>query len=400
MGSRFFADPSRSGTIWEKVSTSEFDSWAWQVRHRIETADALEQLYRLSPAEREGFASTATLFRFAVTPYYALLADGRDPDCPIRRQIVPRTEESAYAWEELADPLGEEQLEVVPNLIHRYPDRALLLATDRCPVYCRFCTRRRIVGRIERQATRSLLAEALAYVREHTELREVIVSGGDALMLGDHQLEFLLRELRAIEHIDIVRIATRMPVTCPMRITPDLVQILARYQPVYVMTHFNHPRECTERAARAVSDLVEAGIPVYNQSVLLRCVNDNAEIIAELNRLLVFMRVTPYYLHQCDMAQGIEHFRTPLAVGVSIIDTLRGRVSGLAVPQLCVDVPGGLGKVTVQPDWIVKREGRSTTFRTFTGETADYLDPEPYDRECSRIDRAQSSRERFRIDTD
>jgi lysine 2,3-aminomutase len=379
MVSKLYADPSVEGTIWSGVEPGEFDQWSWQLRNRIEAAEQLARIYTLAEPEREGFLSTASLFRFAVTPYYALLADPRDPDCPIRRQIVPRVEESAYRAGELADPLGEERLEVVPNLIHRYPDRALLLATDRCPVYCRFCTRRRIVGRIERQATRSLLKEALDYVRAHRELREVIVSGGDALMLGDQQLSFLLGELRAIEHLDIIRLATRMPVTCPMRITPSVIDVMRAHQPVYVMTHFNHPKECTHRAARAVSALIDAGIPVHNQSVLLRGINDSAEIIASLNRLLVLMRITPYYLHQCDMAQGIEHFRTPLALGVSIIDALRGRVSGLAVPQLCVDVPGGLGKVTVQPDWIVKREGRSTTFRTFTGESAAYLDPESCD---------------------
>lgn len=375
MRSKLYPDPSRLGTIWDAVEPSEFESWAWQVRSRIEDTQGLARVLELTREETEGLAGAKALFRFGTTPYYTLLADPRDPGCPIRRQIVPHIEETHYGIGELADPLGEERLEVVPNLIHRYTDRALLLATDRCPVYCRFCTRRRIVGRIERQATRGLLGEALTYIRTHPEIREVIVSGGDALMLGDNQLAFLLGEIRGIAHIDIIRIATRMPVTCPMRVTAPLIEILAGHQPVYVMTHFNHPKECTERAGRACADLVNAGIPVHNQSVLLRGVNDEASIIAELNRLLVFMRVTPYYLHQCDMAQGIEHFRTPLSVGVSIIDALRGHISGLAVPQLCVDVPGGLGKVTVQPDWIVKREGRSTTFRTYTGDTAVYVDP-------------------------
>jgi lysine 2,3-aminomutase len=372
---RFHPDPSRVNTPYADASDAEFEAWGWQVKHRIESLDALERIFSLVDEEKRGFHESAALFRFGVTPYYALLADPQDPDCPIRRQIVPRIEETDYGIGELADPLGEERLEVVPNLVHRYPDRALLLATDRCPVYCRFCTRRRIVGRTERQATRSLLQEAIEYIRSHPELKEVIVSGGDALMLGDNQLAFLLGELRAIQHIDIIRIATRMPVTCPMRITKALVEILKAHAPVYVMTHFNHPIECTERAAKACAMLVDAGLVVHNQSVLLRGVNDRASIIADLNRRLVFMRVTPYYLHQCDMAQGIEHFRTPLATGISIIDALRGHMSGLAVPQLCVDVPGGLGKVTVQPDWIVKQNGRTTTFRTYTGERGEYVDP-------------------------
>lgn len=370
--SRALPDPSVVGTIYDTISKEEFLSWSWQVRNRIDDAASLARVIDLSSADLAGFEAAAPLFRFGVTPYYALLARTSDA---VRRQIVPSVQEAEYGIGELSDPLGEERLEVVPNLVHRYPDRALLLATDRCPVYCRFCTRRRIVGRIERQATRHVLAEAFEYIRTHRELREVIISGGDALMLGDNQLEFMLAELRAIEHLDIIRIATRMPVTCPMRITDELVAMMKRHQPIYVMTHFNHPAECTESAARACARLVDGGIPVHNQSVLLRGVNDSAEIIRELNRLLVFLRVTPYYLHQCDMAQGIEHFRTPLSVGVAIIDSLRGHVSGLAVPRLCVDVPGGLGKVTVQPEWIVKRSGRSITFRTYTGETADYVDP-------------------------
>jgi lysine 2,3-aminomutase len=375
MSSRFCPDPSRAGSIWSGVSDEDFDAWAWQVKHRVETRAELERVYRLVDAERAGLERGAAIFRFGVTPYYALLADPADPDCPIRRQIVPRNEETEFGIGELSDPLGEESLEVVPNLVHRYPDRALLLATDRCPVYCRFCTRRRIVGRTERQATRSLLAEALSYIRARTELREVIVSGGDALMLGDNPLAFLLGELRAIPHIDIIRIATRMPVTCPMRITRELVAVLAAHGPIYVMTHFNHPKECTARAAKACAMLADAGLVIQNQSVLLRGINDDASVIADLNRRLVFMRVTPHYLHQCDMAEGIEHFRTPIDVGVSIIQALRGHMSGLAVPQLCVDVPGGLGKVTVQPDWIVKRAGRTTTFRTYTGAQGDYVDP-------------------------
>lgn len=367
--------PSREGTPWAEVADAEFGSWSWQVKHRIDDAETLGAVFSLSEEERLGFARTRGLFRFGVTPYYALLADRTDPSCPIRRQIVPRPEEADYQLGELADPLGEEPREVVPNLIHRYPDRALLLSTDRCPVYCRFCTRRRIVGRIERQVTRSLLAEAFDYVRRTPSIREVIVSGGDALMLGDQQIDHILGELRRAPHVDIIRIATRMPVTCPMRVTTDLVEVLKRWSPIFVMTHFNHPLEHTAASHEACARLVDGGLPVYNQSVLLKGVNDDVEIFRDLNRRLVFMRITPYYLHQCDMAQGIEHFRTPLSVGVSIIDALRGHVSGLMVPQLCVDVPGGLGKVTVVPEWIVKREGRSTTFRTYSGETAQYLDP-------------------------
>ena len=353
----------------------EFLDWRWQVRNRITTFEELEQIYQLEPNDQNSFIAAQKTFRFATTPYYAALADRNNETCPIRKQILPTEEETVITIGERGDPLGEEELEAAPNLIHRYEDRALLLVTDRCPVYCRFCTRRRIVGRVEEQSTRSLLGEAFDYIR-HTEcIREVILSGGDALMLGDNQMDFILRELRSIPHIEIIRIATRMPVTCPMRVTEKLAAIIKKYSPVYVMTHFNHVRECTELASQACERLVDNGVIVYNQSVLLRGINDSVDSIRDLNRWLVRNRVTPYYLHQCDMAEGIEHFRTPLETGIGIIEGLRGHMSGLAVPQLCVDVPGGLGKVTVQPSWIVNRSGNQIRFRTHTGETAEYFDP-------------------------
>lgn len=367
--------PSYEATPWADVPPEDRDSWTWQLKNRVDTLEGLAAIYRLTDDERRGFEGAAPRFRFAIAPYYALLADRDDPDCPIRRQVVPRPEESVVGLGDRADPLGEEGLEAAPNLVHRYRDRALLLVTDRCPVYCRFCTRRRIVGRIERQAPRELLAEAFAYIRAHDEIKEVILSGGDALMLADAQLDFILRELRAIPHVDIVRVASRMPVTCPMRVTPELAATLARHGPVYVMTHFNHPKECTELAYRAIDRLVSHGVVVHNQTVLLRGINDHVDTMRDLNRHLVAMRASPYYLHQCDLAEGIEHFRTPLSTGLDIIDGLRGHMSGLAVPQLCIDVPGGLGKVTMVPEWIVKRDGKTTTFRTYTGQTGEYVDP-------------------------
>ncbi len=365
----------RRETVYADVPRETFADWRWQVRNRIDSLEGLEAVFDLTDDERAGFHAAAPLFRFAVTPYYALIADAEDPSCPIRRQIVPLPQESVVNIGERGDPLGEERLEAAPNLIHRYPDRALLLATDRCPVYCRFCTRRRIVGRTERQATRALVQDALEYIRNHDGIKEVIVSGGDALMLADAQLDYVLGALRQIAHVEIIRLATRMPVTCPTRITDRLIETIRQYGPIYVMTHFNHPKEQTDAAAEACARMVDAGLVVYNQSVLLAGVNDDADVIAQLNRRLVSMRVHPYYLHQCDLAEGIEHFRTPLAKGIDIIDQLRGHMSGLAVPQLCVDVPGGIGKVTVQPSWIVRRRGRAITFKTYTGETAEYFDP-------------------------
>jgi len=346
------------------------------MRNRIETIEEVERIFDLTDDERRAFDGAASFFRFAVTPYYALISERRNPDCAIRKQVIPVRRELEVLPDHLGDPLGEESREAAPNLIHRYPDRALLLATDRCPVYCRFCTRRRIVGRIERQATRALFAEALEYIERTTALKEVIISGGDALMLGDNTLQHLLARLREIDHIDIIRVATRMPVTCPMRVTDALAEILAASSPVYVMTHFNHVVECTPAAEAACARLVDRGVVIYNQSVLLRGINDTPQAMTRLNRKLVSMRVTPYYLHQCDMAEGIEHFRTPLQTGIDIIDAMRGHTSGLMVPQLCVDVPGGLGKVTVQPTWIEDREGPYVNFRTYTGEVGRYRDPE------------------------
>ncbi|MGF1508870.1 MAG: KamA family radical SAM protein [Myxococcota bacterium] len=362
---------------WAEVADSDWGDWGWQFRNRIHDLRTARAAFRLTAREVSGLEDTGVRFRFGVTPYYAELADPTDDTCAIRRQIIPIAEEAWILPGHRADPLGEEPREVVPNLVHRYPDRVLLLSTDRCPVYCRFCTRRRIVGRLERQSTRSQLFQAYRYIRANREIKEVIVSGGDALMLGDNQLTHILSNLRAIPHVEIIRVATRMPVTCPMRITERLVERLRRYGPIYVMTHFNHPRECTTAAEEAVARMVDSGLVVYNQSVLLAGINDRVSIFRELNRRLVRMRITPYYLHQCDMAEGIEHFRTPLSKGLEIIEGLRGHQSGLAVPQFCVDVPGGLGKITLVPEWTVERGPDRTRFRTYTGEIADYADPRP-----------------------
>lgn len=365
----------RSNSPWHLVPAAQWNDWGWQFRNRLDSRDKAATWFSLCESEASALDSTRRKFRFGVTPYYALLADPLAPDCPMRRQMLPRPEENLVSPGERRDPLGEEPREVVPNLVHRYPDRVLLLVTDRCPVYCRFCTRRRVVGSQERQTPRRVLAEAMAYVRDRTEIKEVILSGGDALMLGDRALAHILRSIREIPHVDIIRIATRMPVTCPMRVTPRLVESLRPYGPIYVMTHFNHPRECTPEAEEAAARLIEAGLVVYNQSVLLRGVNDDPQTLRDLNRALVRMRITPYYLHQCDVAEGIEHFRTPLSRGLQIIDALRGHNSGLMVPQLCVDVPGGLGKVTLTPEWVVDRGPTHTRFRTYTGEVADYPEP-------------------------
>lgn len=362
---------------YREVALERFLSLSWQQAHRITDPWSLAPWFDLSEAEIAAIEPTRHQFRFAVLPYYALLADPKDPDCPIRRQFMPSLAETYKSPTSLRDPLGEEAHEVVPKVIHRYPDRALLFTTDRCSTYCRFCTRRRIVGGQEALSSLHEFEAALAYFRSHTELREVLLTGGDTLVLGDDRLDKLLGAIRAIPHIEVIRVASRMPATAPMRVTEKLAQILRRHAPVFMMTHFNHALECSFAAEEACARLVDSGIPVYNQSVLLQGVNAELSCIAQLNRALVRMRVTPYYLHQCDRAEGVEHFQTPLQIGIDIIDGLRGHTSGLMVPHLCVDVPGGLGKVTVQPNWIVDQNPGETRFRTYRGTVGRYPEPPP-----------------------
>jgi lysine 2,3-aminomutase len=335
------------------VSAEEWGDWRWQQRHALRTAEEVERLVELTPDERAGLAATAGRFRFGVTPYYASLMDPRHPACPVRMQAIPVAAEAAGAAGDLRDPLGEDGRRPARAVIHKYPDRLLFLAADRCATYCRHCTRRRITGGDEGAFDRASAEEGLRYVREHREVRDVVVSGGDPLSLSDERLEWLLAGLRAIPHVEIVRVATRAPATIPMRVTAALAATLRRFGPLFVVTHFNHPKECTEAAREACERLVDAGVPVENQSVLLRRVNSSARILADLNQRLLAWRVRPYYLHQGDLAEGTAHLRTPLAVGVRILEQLRGATSGLAVPHLAVDLPGGHGKVTLQPGYLL-----------------------------------------------
>jgi lysine 2,3-aminomutase len=320
-------------------------------------------------AEREGFP-------IAVTPYYLSLADPHDPACPIRRQIVPRAAEARVTRGDLADPLGEEAHEVAPELVQRYPDRALLLATDRCAVYCRFCTRSRMVG--GGSGTRALerLAPAFAWLAEHPEVRDVIVSGGDPLTLATARLTAVIERLRAVPSVETIRLATRVPVALPQRITAELLRALAPHHPLWVMTHFNHPKELTAESCAALERLANAGFPVMNQTVLLRGVNDDARVLAELFRGLVRRRARPYYLLQADPARGTGHLRTPVGTGVAIMEQLWGRLSGIALPKLVVDTPGGFGKVPIGPDYVVRRSPGVTRFRTPRGVEVEYFDPE------------------------
>jgi lysine 2,3-aminomutase len=350
--------------------------WHWQIRHAVTKVDDLARALVLTPRELEGArrAESAGL-PISITPYYLSLCDREDPSCPVRKQCVPDAREADDVPGDLIDPLGEEAHEVAPGLVQRYPDRVLLLATDRCAVYCRFCTRSRMVG--DGGGARSLeqLGAALAWIGAHPEIRDVIVSGGDPLAMATDKLVRLVAAVRAIPHVETIRLATRVPVTLPMRITPELVRALRPYHPLWVMTHFNHPKELSPQAIRACTRLVDAGFPVMNQTVLLAGINDRADVLETLFRGLVRARVRPYYLLQADPVRGTGHLRTPMATGVAILEQLQGRLTGIALPKLICDTPGGRGKVPLVPDYVVSREPGRTRLRTFRNEEVDYIDP-------------------------
>ena len=360
--------------------------WRWQLKNRITSTSALAAHIELTTSELE--ATRRVRFGWGISRYYLSLIDPQNPRCPIRLQAVPQLEEMAAGALEREDPLGEDPRMPVPGLIHRYPDRVLLLTTDRCNVYCRYCTRNRLVAGQERQLSATQIQSALDYVAEHREVREVILSGGDPLVSGDAFISSVLRGIRAIEHVDIIRVHTRMPVVNPFRITPELTAILAEAGPLFVVTHFNHPFELTPEASTAIARLVEAGIPVANQAVLLRGINSDKHIIEALCRELARNRMWNYYLHQCDLAQGTQHFRTPLRVGREIIKHLRGRIGGFAIPTWVLDVPGGLGKVPLEPSYQLEPGVFQGSIR---GETATYA-VEDADCSCSTT---RAVRERY-----
>lgn len=312
----------------------------------------------------------------SITPYYLALCDPNDPDCPIRRQCIPRAEEAIAAQGDLRDPLGEEAHEVAPHLVQRYPDRVLLVATDRCGVYCRFCTRSRLVGGGGGARSLAALDPAFAWIEAHPEVHEVIISGGDPCVMSTGRLARLLGRIRRIDHVQYVRLATRAPVTLPQRITKELcVAIREAHETTWVMTHFNHSKELTDEARAACARLADAGLPVMNQTVLLRGVNDDPATLEALFRGLVRSRVRPYYLLQMDPVGGTGHLRTPLRRGVELMAALQGRVSGIALPKLIVDTPGGLGKVPIGPNYLVSAEGGVTVLETFRGDFVEYYDP-------------------------
>ena len=372
---------SRRTELFPHVTDAEWRDWRWQLRHAVRSLPELEGYLPLTDDERKGCAETKDVFRLGISPYYLSLIDPAHPHCPVRMQSIPVRAEAHAHEGELRDPLGEDRHRPVRAIVHKYPDRVLLLALDHCSVYCRHCTRRRITSGDEGGISRLELEEAIQYLRAHPEVRDVLVSGGDPLLLSTPRLVELLEQIRAVPHVEIVRVGTRVPVCLPMRVDDELARALRRFAALFVVTHFNHAKEITPEAREACERLVDHGIPVENQAVLMRRVNSSAVAIKDLMQKCLTMRVRPYYLHQMDVAEGLEHLRTPLARGVEILRELRGWTSGLAVPHLAVDLPGGGGKVTLQPDYVVEKRALETVFRNYRGERFAY--PEPRETDCT-----------------
>jgi lysine 2,3-aminomutase len=363
---------------WEDVPLDRWGDWHWQLTNRLRTATDFAQVLELAPEEIEGLSASG-LLRASVTPYFASLLAPHDPTCPLRRQVVPTTAESRH-WEgEMDDSLAEEAHSPVPGLVHRYPDRVLMLVTGECAGYCRFCTRSRIVGRPNGRFGSTAQAQQLAYIAATPQIRDVLVSGGDPLLMPERVLETILQGLRSIPHVEVVRIGTRAPVFLPQRITGELVDMLRRYHPLWMNIHFNHPREITPEVELALARLADAGIPLGSQTVLLAGINDCPNVITALVQELVRNRVRPYYLYQCDLVRGAGHFRTPVAKGIEIMEGLRGHTSGFAIPSYVIDAPGGGGKVPILPNYLLSMSETQAVVRNFEGFISTYAQPADYE---------------------
>lgn len=374
---------SRRKQYFPEVSDAEWNDWKWQVRNRIETLDQLKKYIDLTAGEEEGIRESLKRMRMAITPYYLSLIDPENPNDPVRKQAVPSVQELYRSAADLVDPLHEDGDSPVPGITHRYPDRVLFLITDMCSMYCRHCTRRRFAGQRDAETPKDRIDAAIEYIARTPDVRDVLLSGGDALLVEDSRLEYIIKKLRDIPHVEIIRIGTRTPVVLPQRVTPELVQMLRKYHPVWLNTHFNHSDEITVESAAACARLADGGIPLGNQSVLLRGINDCPHIMKKLVKNLVKIRVRPYYIYQCDLSVGIEHFRTPVSKGIEIIENLRGHVSGYAVPTFVVDAPGGGGKVPVMPTYLISQSPHRVVVRNYEGVISTYTEPEEYTDHCS-----------------
>lgn len=364
--------------LWKDVTDDQWNNWLWQLTNTIRTVDDLKKVIHLTPDEEEGVRISTKTIPLNITPYYASLMNPDDSRCPIRMQSVPISAELNKTKYDMEDPLHEDEDSPVSGLTHRYPDRVLFLVTNQCSMYCRYCTRRRFSGQIGMGVPKKQLDAAIQYIRETPAVRDVLLSGGDGLLINDTILEYILKNLREIPHVEIIRIGTRAPVVFPQRITDDLCTILKKYHPVWLNTHFNTSIEITEESKLACERLVNAGVPVGNQAVILAGINDSVAIMKKLMYDLVKIRVRPYYIYQCDLSEGIGHFRAPISKGIEIIEGLRGHISGYAVPTFVVDAPGGGGKITLQPNYILSQSPTKTVLRNFEGVITTYPEPENY----------------------
>ena len=363
--------------LWQHLPADTWRDWTWKLKNRITTTKQLEQLMELTPDERAGCEHANQKLALAITPYFFNLIDRRDPDCPIRKQVIPRAAEQVVSDGEMLDSLGEDEHSPVSGLVHRYPDRVLFLVTDRCAAYCRYCTRSRVVSGVGEQELVTDFEEAFRYLEKNTAIRDVLLSGGDALLLSDSRLEAILQRLRSIPHLEFLRIGTRIPIFLPQRITPELCAMLRKYHPLWISVHVNHPRELTSEVREALGRLSDSGIPLGNQSVLLKGVNDDPDTMKQLIHKLLLCRVRPYYLYQCDLIRGSSHLRTSVAKGIEIIESLRGFTSGYAIPQYVIDAPGGGGKVPINPNYVVYHDSEKIVIRNYEGKIFDYPEPLP-----------------------
>ena len=357
------------------ATLADWEDWRWQIRNRFRTFDQISKLMKLSPQEERGVKGAGDKLTMSIPPYFAALIDENDAGCPIRLQSVPLDTEFTTTPEEMLDPCGEEKNSEVHGLVHRYPDRVLFLVNEMCAMYCRYCTRSRMVGDGNHTLNAATYDAALNYIRKHTEIRDVLISGGDPLTLGDRMLEYLISSVKAIPHVEFVRIGTRIPVTLPQRITPELIAMFKKYSPLWMSVHFNHAKEVTPRVKHACNMIADAGIPMGSQTVLLRGVNDSPEVMKKLFHELLKIRVRPYYIYQCDPIVGSSHFRTSVDTGINIIQNLRGHTTGYAVPTYVIDGPGGGGKIPVSPDYVVSKGDGKITLKNFKGEQYTYIDP-------------------------
>ena len=362
--------------LWKGVSDAEWNDWKWQVANRITTVEQLRQVIDIDDEEAGKVSRSLGKLRMAITPYYASLMDPKDPKCPVRIQAVPTEKETIIAKADLHDPLHEDVDSPTPGLTHRYPDRGLLLITDQCSMYCRHCTRRRHAGETDKAYGEDQIKKGIEYIRNTPTFRDVLLSGGDPLTIDDDRLEWVISELSNIPHVDFVRLGSRMPVVCPQRITDKLCSMLRKYHPIWLNMQFNHPKEVTPETTKACAMLADAGIPLGNQSVLLKGVNDCPYLFRELNQRLLKIRVNPYYIYQCDLSEGIEHFRTSVGKGIQIIEYLRGHTTGMAQPLFIVDAPGGGGKIPVGPNYVLSQSDRKLILRNYEGVLTTYTEPE------------------------